>query len=129
VFIRVPKKGNSYTFQLSGWLFYPDMKPAEPPILSGALLKSSLLLIACLEAAHHFLLSGKKAAEIVAHQISAIGVNWRAVCDEAGLTDTDRTLLWGRQFLNPFGFEDLEGEYAELAKLAGDVRKQNELNF
>lgn len=50
--------------------------------------------------AHHFLLSGKKAAAIVAHQISAIGVNWSAVCDEAG-----------------------------LAKLAGDVRNQNGLNF
>ena len=79
--------------------------------------------------AHHFLLSGKKAAAIVAHQISAIGVNWSAVCDEAGFTDTDRTLLWGCQFLNPFGFEDLEREYAGLATLAGDVRNQNGLNF
>ena len=72
---------------------------------------------ACLEAAHHFLLSGKEAVAIVEHQISAIGGNWSAVCEEANLTETDRTLLWGRQFLNSFAFDDLEGEFAELAKI------------
>ena len=71
---------------------------------------------ACLEAAHHFLLSEKEAVAIVEHQISAIGENWSAVCEEADLTETDRTLLWGRQFLNSFAFDDLEGEFAELAK-------------
>ena len=72
---------------------------------------------ACLEAAHHFLLSEKEAVAIVEHQISAIGENWSAVCEEADLTETDRTLLWGRQFLNSFAFDDLEGEFAELAKI------------
>ncbi len=33
----------------------------------------------------------------------------------------NRSLLWGRQFLNPFAFDDLEGEFAELAKIADDV--------
>ena len=79
---------------------------------------------ACLEAAHHFLLSGKEAVVIVKHQISVIGENWSAVCEEADITETDRTLLWGRQFMNAFAFDDLEGEYAELAKIANDVRKQ-----
>ncbi|MBW2367269.1 MAG: HipA domain-containing protein [Deltaproteobacteria bacterium] len=78
---------------------------------------------ACLEAAHHFLLSEKTAMGIVKHQISAIRENWSVVCEEAGLKETDRTLLWGRQFLNPFAFEDLESEYAELAKLSRDLRK------
>jgi len=78
---------------------------------------------ACLEAAHHFLLSEKEAAAIVEHQISAIGENWSAVCEEADLTKTDRTLLWGRQFLNSFAFYDLEGDFAELSKIAGDVRE------
>jgi serine/threonine-protein kinase HipA len=78
---------------------------------------------ACLEAAHHFLLSEINAVAIVEHQISAIGENWSDVCDEADLRETDRSLLWGRQFLNPFTFEDLVREYAELAKLAGDVRR------
>lgn len=77
---------------------------------------------ACLKAAHHFLLAEKEAAAIVAHQISTIGENWSALCEEADLTETDRTLLWGRQFLNSFAFDDLEGEYAELAKFANEVR-------
>jgi serine/threonine-protein kinase HipA len=59
---------------------------------------------------------------IVEHQISAIGRNWSAVCEEADLTETDRSLLWGRQFLNSFAFDDLEGEFDQLAKIAGDVR-------
>ena len=83
----------------------------------------------CLSAVHHFLLSEKNAAAMVAHQISAIGGNWKAVCDEAGLTETDRTLLWGRQFLNTFAFEDLKSEYAELAKQARYLRKQNGPDF
>ncbi len=77
---------------------------------------------ACLKAAHHFLLVEKEAVAIVAHQISTIGENWSALCEEADLTETDRTLLWGRQFLNSFAFDDLEGEYAELAKFANEVR-------
>ena len=77
---------------------------------------------ACLEAAHHFLLSEKEATAIVGHQISAIGENWSAVCEEADLTKTDRTLLWGRQFLNSFAFYGLEGDFAELAKIASSVR-------
>ncbi len=83
---------------------------------------------ACLEAAHHFLLSKETAVAIVKQQISAIGKNWSAVCDEADLRETDRNLLWGRQFLNPFTFEDLAHEYAELAKVAGDVRKHFQNN-
>jgi serine/threonine-protein kinase HipA len=77
---------------------------------------------ACLEAAHHFLLSEKEAVAIVERQISAIGENWSFVCGEAVLADTDRTLLWNHQFLNSFAFDDLEGEFAELAKIANNVR-------
>lgn len=35
----------------------------------------------CLEAAHHFLLSEKQVVEIVEHQVSVIGENWRTVCE------------------------------------------------
>ncbi len=77
----------------------------------------------CLQASHHFLLSPKNAAAIVARQVSAIGEHWRAVCEAADLTENDRNLLWGRQFLNPFAFQDLEGEYAELARLAAGIRR------
>ena len=77
---------------------------------------------ACLEAAHHFLLSEKEAVAIIEHQIAAIGENWSTVCEEAELADTDRTLLWSRQFLNSFAFDDLEGSFDELVKIARDVR-------
>ena len=77
---------------------------------------------ACLEAAHHFLLSEKEAAAIVEHQISAISKNWNTVCEEAGLSETDRVLLWGRQYLNPFAFDDLERVFANITKLAGEMR-------
>ncbi|RJP77171.1 MAG: type II toxin-antitoxin system HipA family toxin [Desulfobacteraceae bacterium] len=79
---------------------------------------------ACLEAAHHFLLSVEEATAIVEHQISAIAENWSAVCEEAGLAQTDRSLLWGRQFLNPFAFDDLTGGLDKLAKIAGTTRNR-----
>jgi serine/threonine-protein kinase HipA len=77
---------------------------------------------ACLEAARHFLLSEKEAVAIVVHQISAIRENWSIICEEASLSETDRTLLWGRQYLNSFAFDDLESKFADIAKIASDVR-------
>jgi serine/threonine-protein kinase HipA len=77
---------------------------------------------ACLKAAHHFLLSEKDALAIVELQLSAIVENWGAVCEEADLSETDRTLLWGRQYLNSFAFDDLENEFVDIAKIAGAVR-------
>lgn len=61
----------------------------------------------CLEAAHNFLLSQDEAMVVFEHQKEIIEQNWNAVCDEAQLTETDRKLLWGRQFLNPFAFQGL----------------------
>ncbi|MCF6300889.1 MAG: HipA domain-containing protein, partial [Proteobacteria bacterium] len=62
----------------------------------------------CLDAAHYFLLSKGEAKTIVNAQTEAIEINWNVVCDEAKLNETDRKLLWRRQFLNPFAFEGLE---------------------
>jgi serine/threonine-protein kinase HipA len=59
---------------------------------------------------------------IVVQQISEISENWNTVCEEADLSETDRTLLWSRQYLNPFAFDDLESEFAEIAKIASDLR-------
>lgn len=56
----------------------------------------------CLAAAQNFLLSKADAYEIFTHQKSVIEQNWQAVCDEAELSEVDRKLFWGRQFLNPF---------------------------
>ncbi len=80
----------------------------------------------CLEAAHHFLLSQEEAIAIVESQLTSIGENWSVVCDMAELTETDRALFWGRQFLNPFGFDDLEGDTAPLAQLANEIRASEE---
>ena len=66
--------------------------------------------------------SEKEAAAIVEHQISAISKNWNIVCEEADLSETDRALLWGRQYLNPFAFDDLERVFANITKLASEMR-------
>lgn len=59
----------------------------------------------CLDAAQNFLLSKDEAHEIFEHQKSVIKCNWQSVCDEAELSEVDRNLFWGRQFLNPFSTE------------------------
>lgn len=62
-------------------------------------------LKACLDAAHHFLLSEKEAVEIFDTFQTIIRDNWDDVCDEAELTKVDKSFFWGRQFLNPFSIE------------------------
>lgn len=59
----------------------------------------------CLGAAHLFLLSKKNAMVIVDQQIAVIEQQWKAVCEEAELSEVDRNRLWGRQFMNPFSLE------------------------
>ncbi len=63
-------------------------------------------IASCIDAAPHFLLSRDQARDIVKHQRQIIESHWSLVCDEAGLTETDRNLLWGRQFLNPYAFSN-----------------------
>ena len=72
----------------------------------------------CLDAAANFLLSRKEAIEIVEGQLGCIIEHWDAVCDEASLTETDRAFLWCRQFLNPYAFEDLDGDAANIKAMA-----------
>lgn len=79
-------------------------------------------IASCLEAAHHFLLSEPEAIALVQVQLTCIGENWAAVCDEAALGEADRNLFWGRQFLNPYAFTALEGDAASLKALADDIR-------
>ncbi|NRG17233.1 type II toxin-antitoxin system HipA family toxin [Rhizobiales bacterium] len=76
----------------------------------------------CLEAAHHFHVSDDEAIALVEAQLRCIGENWNAVCEEAALSQTDRNFFWGRQFLNPFAFTNLEGQAVTLATLAEDIR-------
>ncbi len=63
-------------------------------------------LKSCLDAAPHFLLSEDEAKAICSNQREVIETNWGKVCDEARLSTVDRKLLWKRQFLNPFVFEE-----------------------
>lgn len=62
-------------------------------------------LSTCLSAAGDYLLSPAEAREIMVGVAESIRANWDAVCDEAGLSATDRAGLWGRQFLNPFSLD------------------------
>ncbi|WP_404398461.1 type II toxin-antitoxin system HipA family toxin [Idiomarina loihiensis] len=59
----------------------------------------------CLEAAPNFLLKQDEALAIFENQKSVIEQNWQNVCDEAELSEVDRKLFWGRQFLNPFSLQ------------------------
>ena len=63
-------------------------------------------VISCIEASPNFLLSTDEAQDIVEQQKQAIKENWNSVCDEANLSEIDRKLLWGRQFLNPYVFSE-----------------------
>ncbi len=62
-------------------------------------------LKSCLEAANHFLLAEDGARAIFDHLTESIKKHWDRVCEEAELSEVDRTLLWGRQFLNPYSTE------------------------
>ncbi len=79
-------------------------------------------LAACLAAAPQFLLSEAEALEIIENQVHAISEHWAGACDLAKLSDIDRKLLWGRQFLNGYAFENLKGRATALARLAAELR-------
>ncbi len=60
----------------------------------------------CIAAASVFLLNQQEAIHIVNHQVRIIKQKWKVICEEAVLSEVDQTLLWRRQFLNPFAFID-----------------------
>ena len=59
----------------------------------------------CVERAHLYQLSKTQAMTIVDHQIDVINSNWADVCEQAELTETDRSYFWKRQFLNDYALE------------------------
>lgn len=75
-----------------------------------------------LDSAPHFRLSETEAAGIVREQLEAIGRHWDQVCKEAAVSAVDRALFAGRQFLNPYAFEELGAEQEELAQLGAAIR-------
>jgi serine/threonine-protein kinase HipA len=81
----------------------------------------------CLDSAHQFLLSEKEAMDIIAQQVSVITECWDEVCILADLNETDRRLFWGRQFLNPFAFENLAGDAVSIKFFADKGRAKNQV--
>lgn len=71
-------------------------------LISGDDRKSQIK--SAINAAPQFLLGKDKALAIYAAQKKAIEDHWHDVCDEAQLSEVDRKLLWGRQFLNSYAF-------------------------
>ncbi len=60
----------------------------------------------CVARSDTYHLSSVEAREIIDNQVDAIETHWDEVCDEATLTEVQRSGLWKRQFLNPFAFLD-----------------------
>ncbi|MES2181309.1 MAG: HipA domain-containing protein [Pseudomonadota bacterium] len=78
----------------------------------------------CLQAAHLFLLSKKEAINLIEAQINSIGEHWQAVSEAAELNKTDKNLLWGRQFLNPYAFYELDTDANYLSDIAEILRNR-----
>ena len=64
-------------------------------------------LVTCVEACANFLLGRSEALALIEQQLVTIRDNWRRVCDEARLSETERSFFVGRQFFNPYAFEGL----------------------
>jgi serine/threonine-protein kinase HipA len=62
-------------------------------------------LAGCVERASTYLLSADDARAIIDHQILTINRHWKDVCDEAQLSEVERTGFWQRQFLNAYALE------------------------
>jgi serine/threonine-protein kinase HipA len=80
-------------------------------------------LSSCFAAAPDFLLTENEAIDIIERQITTISSEWAGFCQEAKLSETDKSLLAGRQFLNAYCIEGLEGKYAALIRLFEGARK------
>lgn len=68
----------------------------------------SAQLSTCVAAAAVYELSESEARAIVSHQVDVIRVEWADAADRARLTAAERSALWGRQFLNPYAFDDYQ---------------------
>ena len=75
--------------------------------------RSSRLAV-CRRAAVNFQLTSAQADEIIATHVHTIRDAWSDVCDEAELSQVERNLMWRRQILNPYAFENLPESLAGL---------------
>lgn len=69
-------------------------------------------LATCLAAAPDYHLKEAEGAALIEHQITTIAAHWPAVCDAAELSQVDRKLFAGRQFLNSYALAGLDGHKA-----------------
>ena len=69
-------------------------------------------LRSCIDAATDFLLTEETAIGIIENQIATIADQWHTICTQAKLTETDKKLFAGRQFLNAYCIEGLHGHKA-----------------
>lgn len=79
-------------------------------------------LSSCLAAAPVFGVAVSEAIRLMEGQLETIRSHWHEVCEEAELTETDRRLFMGRQFLNPYAFDDLSGSGDALKRLASEIQ-------
>lgn len=66
-------------------------------------------LIACLAAAPALGIAPGDARALIDHQRAVLEGEWEPICDEAGLSETERKALWRRDFLNPYCLEGYGG--------------------
>ncbi|MEX1216653.1 type II toxin-antitoxin system HipA family toxin [Saccharospirillum sp.] len=78
----------------------------------------------CLAAAPDFLLNDKEAKAIIEDQFATIASEWNRLCEKAKLTETDRKLFAGRQFLNSYCVEGLGADHSALREGFETARAQ-----
>jgi serine/threonine-protein kinase HipA len=81
-------------------------------------------LSTCIAAASDFLLNEEDAKAIIHQQIVTISGEWDSCCAVANLTQTDKNLFAGRQFLNLFCIEGLDDNHSEIVQLFNAARAQ-----
>ncbi|MEY9102131.1 serine/threonine-protein kinase HipA [Sinorhizobium fredii] len=69
-------------------------------------------LAVCLAAVPDYHLKEAEAAALIEQQVTTIAEHWQAICEEAELSPVDRRLFTGRQFLNSYALEGLDGNKA-----------------
>ena len=60
----------------------------------------------CVRHAATYHLTEQEARDIVDRQLAVIADSWTTVCDDAGLTEIDRSRYWRRSVLNPYATYD-----------------------
>jgi len=65
----------------------------------------------CINAANEFMLNEDQAVDIILQQADAFVQNWNVLCDDAEINSVDRGFFIGRQFLNPYSYQDLDQQF------------------